>query len=81
MLCHGLQHWAAGDGMGDLLVRCCGLPLVVLYNAGYRLTQQGNGLIALVGWVLLWPAWLLVRLIIRPIVAVASRDQEYARCV
>ena len=78
VLCHGLQHWAAGDGMGDLLVRCCGLPLVVLYNAGYRLTQQGNGLIALVGWVLLWPAWLLVRLIIRPIVAVASRDQEYA---
>ena len=78
VLCHGLQHWAVGDGVGDLLVRCCGLPLVLLYNAGYRLTQQGNGLIALVGWVVLWPAWLLVRLIIRPIVAVASRDQEFA---
>jgi Zn-dependent protease with chaperone function len=51
---------------------------VVLYNAAYRLTEQGNGLIALVGWMVLWPAWLLVRLIIRPIVAVASRDQEYA---
>ena len=78
VLCHGLHHWAAGDGTGDLLIRCCGLPLVVLYNAAYRLTEQGNGLIALVGWLVLWPAWLLVRLIIRPIVAVASRDQEYA---
>jgi hypothetical protein len=78
VLCHGLQHWAAGDGVGDLMVRCCGLPLVILYNAGCRLAQQGNGLIALVGWVVLWPAWLLVRLIIQPIVAVTSRRQEYA---
>ncbi len=78
VLCHGLHHWAAGDGVGDLLVRCCGLPLLILYNAGYRLAQKGNGLIALVGWVVLWPAWLLVRLVIRPIVAVTSRHQEYA---
>ncbi len=78
VLCHGLHHWAAGDGAGDLLVRCCGLPLVILYDAGYRLAEQGNGLIALVGWAVLWPAWLLVRLVIRPIAAVTSRRQEYA---
>jgi hypothetical protein len=78
VLCHGLQHWAMGDGVGDLLVRCCGLPLVILYDAACWLAQQGNGLIALLGWILLWPAWLLVRLVIQPIVAVASRRQEYA---
>jgi hypothetical protein len=78
VLCHGLHHWATGDGVGDLLVRCCGLPLVILYDAGHRLAEQGNGLIALVGWLVLWPAWLLVRLVIQPMVAVTSRHQEYA---
>jgi hypothetical protein len=78
VLCHALQHWAVGDGAGDLFVRCCGLPLVILYNAGWWLAAQGNALIALVGWVVLWPAWLLVRLVIQPIVAISSRRQEYA---
>jgi len=78
VLCHGLVHWARGDGVGDLLLRCCGLPLVILYDAGAWLAQQGNSLIALVGWLVLWPAWLLVKLVIGPVVAATSRRQEYA---
>ena len=77
VLCHGLHHWAAGDGVGLRFVRCCGLPLVLLYDAGCWLAQQGNSLIALVGWVVLWPAWLLVRLVIQPVVAAGSRRREY----
>jgi len=78
VLCHGLHHWAAGDGAGDLLLRCCGLPLVILYDAGHGLADRGSGLIALLGWAVLWPAWLLVRLVIRPVVAATSQRQEYA---
>lgn len=78
VLCHGLHHWAGGDGLGLLLIRCCGLPLALLYDAGCWLAQQSNALIATVGWVLLWPAWMLVRLVIGPISAAGSRRQEYA---
>jgi hypothetical protein len=78
VLCHGLHHWAAGDGVGLRWVRCCGLPLVLLYDAGWWMAQQGNSLIGLIGWIVLWPAWLLVRLLIEPVVAVGSRRQEYA---
>jgi hypothetical protein len=78
VLCHALHHWAAGDGVGWRWVRCCGLPLVILYDAGCWMAQQGNALIALAGWIVLWPAWLLVRLVIEPVVALGSRPQEYA---
>ncbi|MGO8686506.1 MAG: M48 family metalloprotease [Candidatus Dormibacteria bacterium] len=78
VLCHALHHWAAGDGVGLRWVRCCGLPLVILYDAGCWMAQQGNALIALAGWIALWPAWLLVRLVIEPVVALGSRRQEYA---
>ncbi len=76
-LCHGLHHWAEGDGVGLLWVRCCGLPLVLLYDAGCWLAKQGSPLLAAGGWLVLWPAWLLVRLIIEPAVTLGSRRQEY----
>jgi len=78
VLCHALHHWAVGDGVGLRFVRCCGLPLVIVYDAGCWLAQQGNSLIALVGWVVLWPAWLLVHLVIEPVVGLGARRQEYA---
>jgi hypothetical protein len=78
VLCHALHHWAVGDGVGLRWVRCCGLPLVTLYDAGCWMAQQGNPLIALAGWIVLWPAWLLVRLVVEPVVALGSRRQEYA---
>jgi len=78
VLCHALHHWAAGDGVGLRWIRCCGLPLVILYDAGCWMAQQGNALIALAGWIVLWPAWLLVRLIVEPVLALGSRRAEYA---
>jgi hypothetical protein len=70
---HGLQRMS--DGVGDLFVRSCGLPLVILHHAGSWPAQRGNSLIALAGWVVPWPAWLLVRLVIGPLVAVTSRRE------
>jgi hypothetical protein len=78
VLCHALHHWVVGDGVGLRWVRCCGLPLVILYDAGCWMAQQGNALIALAGWIVLWPAWLLVRLVIEPVLALGSRRAEYA---
>jgi hypothetical protein len=78
VLCHALHHWAVGDGVGLRFVRCCGLPLVILYDAGWWMAQQGNSIIGVIGWIVLWPAWLLVRLVIEPTVALGSRRQEYA---
>lgn len=78
VICHGLFHWGVGDGVGSQLVLACGLPLALVYNAGCWLAQQGNSLIALAGWAILWPAWVMVRLVIRPVTAMGSRRREYA---
>lgn len=77
VLCHGLHHWAVGDGVGLRFVRLCGLPLVILYDAGCWMAEQGGSFVALVGWLVLWPAWLLVRMVMSPAVAIGSRRQEY----
>ena len=77
VLGHGLHHWAVGDGVGLLAVQCFGLPLVLLYDAGCWLAQRGSPFVAVAGWAVLWPAWLLVRLILEPVVTLGSRRQEY----
>jgi len=77
VLCHGLHHWAGGDGVGRVFVLACGLPLALVYNAGCCLARQGNSLLALAGWAILWPAWVLVSLVIRPVSAFTSRRREY----
>jgi hypothetical protein len=78
VLCHGLAHWAAGDGAANGLILACGLPLAIVYNAGSWMAEQPNPLIGLIGWVVLWPAWVLVRLILEPVSALGSRRREYA---
>jgi Zn-dependent protease with chaperone function len=78
LLGHGLSHWAAGDPVGDRLVLACALPLVVLYEAGAWLARRGGGLLAAIGWAVLWPAWVLVRLVMRPAMAAGTRRREYA---
>jgi Zn-dependent protease with chaperone function len=78
VLAHDLWHWAVGDAVGDRLVLACGLPLLLLYEAGAWLARRGGGLLAALGWTVLWPAWVLVRLIIRPVMARGTRRQEYA---
>ena len=77
MLAHGLHHWAVGDAVGSRFVLACGLPLILLYEAGAWLARRGSGLVAAIGWAVLWPAWVLIRLIIRPAMAAGTRRQEY----
>jgi hypothetical protein len=77
IICHALHHWAAGDGVADRWVFLAGLPLALVYNAGCRLAEQGNALISLVGWAVLWPAWVLVHLLVRPVAALGSRRREH----
>jgi Zn-dependent protease with chaperone function len=78
VLCHALHHWAVGDGIADRWVLACGLPLAAVYNAGCWLAEQGNALISLAGWAVLWPAWALVRMVVQPIAALGSRRREQA---
>lgn len=77
MLAHGLIHWASGDAVGSRWVLACGLPLILLYEAGAWLARRGSGLVAAIGWGVLWPAWVLVRLVIRPVMAAGTRRREY----
>ncbi len=77
VLGHGLAHWAAGDGAASAVILACGLPLALVYDAGCWLAAQPNSLIALAGWIVLWPAWVLVRLILEPVAARGSRRREY----
>jgi Zn-dependent protease with chaperone function len=77
VLAHGLAHWAAGDGAAAGLILACGLPLAAVYNAGCWMADQRNSLVGLAGWIVLWPAWVLVRLVLEPVSAFGSRRREY----
>lgn len=76
ILRHELAHWARADSVGLRFVFAAALPLALLYNLAVILLRF-RGIVALMGMVLLWPAWALTRLVIQPLVAERSRAQEY----
>jgi Zn-dependent protease with chaperone function len=63
--------------VGTRFVFACAWPLVMLYNFGAWLTLYNHGIVRLIGWVLLWPALVLVRFLIVPLVRANARHQEY----
>ncbi len=77
ILAHELYHWAVGDAVGLRAVWACFWPVVGLYNAAAWLRTTAGGFLGVVGWVLLWPAWVTVKLIVVPAMAHASRRNEY----
>ena len=76
ILAHELHHWAVGDPVGLRAVWACFWPVVAIYNAAAWLRTR-SGVLGAVGWLLLWPAWLTVKLIVVPVMASASRQNEY----
>jgi Zn-dependent protease with chaperone function len=89
VIAHELHHWRSGDAVGERFVWACAFPIAVLYNLGVRLSGQpldvevagrrvfGRGFIAFVGWMFLWPSWVLTKLVIVPITAKRQREHEY----
>jgi Zn-dependent protease with chaperone function len=87
VLAHELHHWRKGDGVAQRLVWAAGLPVALMLNAGYLLSgwrpddptsrRTPRNFIQLVGWLLLWPAWVISKLVIAPAAAHANRQHEY----
>lgn len=88
VLAHELHHWRNGDAVGLRFVWACGWPIAVLYNIGIQLSgrspnvrhpelRTAHPLVALAGWLLLWPTWVLTNLVIAPLTAATGRQHEY----
>lgn len=87
---HELHHWRKGDCWGALMVSATAWPILAFYNLGAFLSgtkigskaeppqqRPGKGIIAVIAWFLMWPAWLLVRLVLGPLMGMHSRQYEY----
>jgi Zn-dependent protease with chaperone function len=89
VLVHELTHWRNGDAVGLQCVWAASLPVALLYNlgaaiAGNRANQQGAVRVTvssafrwLVAWLIAWPAWVMVRVILAPLTAASQRRYEY----
>jgi Zn-dependent protease with chaperone function len=89
VLAHELQHWRSGDAVGLHVVWAAAWPIAITYNVGMLIAgnRQGmgvgppskfRGLLVLIGWVIAWPAWVILTIVIAPTVAVSQRRYEYA---
>lgn len=91
VLAHELHHWRSGDAVGLRMVWVAALPLALIYDFGIWLSggnQQGaspeevgvrlpRGLLALAGWIIAWPAWIMTTLIIAPALSRSQKKYEY----
>lgn len=91
VLAHELHHWRSGDAVGLRVVWVAALPVALVYDIGMWLTGSRptvpppetigislpGGLIAVIGWIVAWPAWVLTKLVIAPALASSQRKYEY----
>lgn len=91
VLAHELHHWHSGDAVGLRMVWVAALPLALIYDFGVWLSggnQQAaspeevgvrlpRGLLALMGWIIAWPAWIMTTLIIAPVLSRSQKKYEY----
>ncbi len=91
VLAHELHHWSQGDAVGLRLVWVGALPLALIYDFGLWLAgstrspvspetfgiQLPQGLLAIAGWLIAWPAWVMTKFVIVPVVAASQRRYEY----
>jgi Zn-dependent protease with chaperone function len=87
VIAHELHHWQQGDAVGQRLVWAAGLPVAILLNIGYKLSgwspdhPEGphfpRNFFQFLGWLLVWPAWVIGKLIIGPLSARDTREHEY----
>ncbi|MGO9584464.1 MAG: M48 family metalloprotease [Acidimicrobiales bacterium] len=88
VLAHELHHWRTGDSVGLHIVWAAAWPVALVVDfgllvAGRQPNQAGQpparyrGLLVLIGWVIAWPAWVILKLGIAPVVAGTQRRYEY----
>jgi len=87
VIAHELEHWRAGDAVGLRFVWAAAWPIALTYNMGMWMAGrvQGSeqarraffGVMAIVGWVIAWPALVIIKFIITPVISASQRAYEY----
>src|SRR5206468_2294013 len=68
ILAHELHHWDAGHVVALQFLWACSWPLALLFNVATWLWGR-RGFLALVGWLALWPTWVITKFLIVPMTA------------
>jgi Peptidase family M48 len=76
VVAHEISHWARADGVGIRAVWACCWPIVAVYNFACILSRNPNRKFTTLGWILFWPAWVSIQVVIT-ILASAMRASEY----
>lgn len=90
VLVHELNHWRNGDAVGLHCVWAASWPVTLVYNLGVVISGGGksndqtgvqvkvsSGLRWIVAWFIAWPAWVITRVMIAPMMAASQRRYEY----
>lgn len=88
VLAHELEHWRQGDAVGLHFVWAAAWPVALIYNLGTMFAGQqeegggpprrsSRGFLAFVGWLIAWPTWVIIKLVITPVIASSQRRYEY----
>jgi len=87
VLAHELHHWRRSDSVAAHLVWAAALPIALLVDIIYlvmgwspdqtEISITPKTIYQLLGWLIVWPAWILGRFIIAPAAASAGRAHEY----
>jgi len=77
VIAHEISHWARADGVGIRAVWACCWPIVAVYNFACILGRNPNRKFTTLGWILFWPAWVSINLVVIPILTNAMRQAEY----
>jgi Zn-dependent protease with chaperone function len=77
VVAHEVSHWARADGVGIRAIWACCWPIVAVYNLACILGRNPNRKFTLLGWILFWPAWVSINLVVIPMLTTAMRQSEY----
>lgn len=88
VLAHELRHWRAGDSVGLHLVWAAALPLALTFDLGMLIAGKRSGetsgasgrfrgVLVILGWLIAWPAWVILRVGVAPAVGSVQRRYEY----
>jgi Zn-dependent protease with chaperone function len=87
VLAHELAHWASGDVVGLQFVWAAAWPVALIYNLGTfmagRTSPSGiqrsskRGFLAFAGGLIAWPAWVIIKFFITPVISGTQRAYEY----
>ncbi len=77
VIAHEISHWARADGVGIRAVWACCWPIVTVYNFASILGRNPNRKFTTLGWILFWPAWVSINLVVIPMLTNAMRQAEY----